>query len=204
MSSILEPLRVPLQALLIGLAGVGLASLWFNHHRLIGAAAVVGGIVLGWAIDACGNNRLPGHPVFALHLLEGWLLIPLALAAAAAAAVVIVTVELTVPDSAATTTKELIGGASTGITTFLTAGFIAWTSDDDDSTLADHVEERFQAHYTRGATTTNGMRGFRANSAGERWVFSEAYGGIDGWGRAARKTRAKGIKAELMSSGSNP
>ena len=203
MVAVLDPLRVPLQALVVAMGGVGLSWLWFHDHRLTAGIAIVVVLLLGAAIDSFGNRCLPRYPVFARHLLEGWILIPLALAATAAAAIVVVTVELTVPDGTPTDTKELLGSASTGITAFLTAAFVSWASDDDASSLADHIKARFQGHYVR-TQTQNDQHVFKEESTGERWVYSESYGGIDGWGRRARKVRAKGIKAELESKQSDP
>lgn len=129
-------------------------------------------------------------------LPEAWALIPIALAVAAAAAVVIVTVELTLPDTTPTETKELVGTASAGVTTFLTAGFIAWAGDENNSTLADHVKEAFQDKYPRPGGA-QGAHAFRPESPGEFWVFAEHYRGASGWGRPARVKRAAGVAKEL-------
>jgi hypothetical protein len=208
MSAVLRPLRVPAVALLVGLGGVGLALLYFHDKSALALAVVAALIVLGVIIDAAGRAALPDHPKAALHLLEGWVLIPIALAVLASAAVVVLTVELTLPDSGpskpTTETKELVSAVSTGITAFLTAGFIAWTEDDKDSSLADHVKASFQDKYTRSGTPKKGAHVFRAESAGERWVFSENYAGADGWGGKARAMRATGIAHELETGGSDP
>jgi hypothetical protein len=204
MAAVLSALRVPLLALAVALGGVGLAWLWFDHHRVLAAIAVVAAVLAGWAIDRGGERLLPSHPKAALYLLEGWLLIPLALAMAAGAAVVIVTVELTLPDTTPTATKELVGAVSTGLTTFLTAGFISWAGDADDSTLSEHVMGAFQRHYTRPGKQAKRAHVFKAESNGEYWVFAGAHGGAEGWGAAARRKRANGIAAELASGDSDP
>lgn len=208
MSAVLKPLRVPALALLVGLGGVGLAVLWFDDKWLLALAAVLALLVAGVASDALGRRSLPAHPVRARRLLEGWVLIPIALALVASAAVVVVTVELTLPTSEPSKptneTKELVGAISTGITAFLTAGFIAWTEDDKDSSLADHIKDAFQAKYTRPGTPKAGAHEFVANSAGERWVFSDTYGGAEGWSGAARAKRAAGVAQELQEGSSNP
>src|SRR5262245_5222256 len=144
MDAIFSPLWVPLRALFVALAGVGLAWLYFHNHSLIGLLAVAAGAAVGVMLDLIGRCLLPDSPVGASYFLEGWLLIPLALGALAAAAVVIVTVELTLPEGTATDTKELVGGVSSGITTFLTGGFVTWAGDDKDSSLADHIKEQFE------------------------------------------------------------
>jgi hypothetical protein len=202
--AIVTPLRVPLQALLVGLAGVGLASLYYHHMWWLALVAVVVAVSAGAILSLCGERSLPSRPIRALLLLESWLLIPIALAAAAAAAVIIVTVVLTVPDSTPAATKNLVGSVSTGITTFLTVGFIAWAADDKNSALADHVRDAFYAHYTRPDTPKAGAHVFQPDSVGERWVFSDEYEGIEGWGRPSRLARAKGIAVELSRGTSNP
>ena len=204
MTAILNPLRVPFQALLVGLAGVGLASLYYHKLWWLAALAVAAALGIGVVVDLLGRRSLPDRPIRALYLLECRLLIPIGLAAAAAAAVIIVTVALTVPDSTPTATKTLVGTASTGITTFLTAGFVAWSADDTNSTLADHVRAAFYAHYTRPDTPKADAHVFKADSPGERWIFSDEYQAIEGWGRPARAARAKGIATELRNKTSEP
>lgn len=204
MAKILEPVRVPLIALAIGLAGVGLAWLWFDQREEVAVAAGAVGIALGSAANWFGRKLLPNHPVGALRLLEGWILIPIALATAASAAVVIVTVELTLPNTTPTDTKELVGAVTTGIAAFLTAAFISWAGDDKDSTLADHVKASFQDRYTRPNRPKPGAHAFAPDSAGEKWVFAEHFRGVSGWGRPARHKRAKGIAHELAAGTSEP
>jgi hypothetical protein len=203
MDAILSPLRVPLLALGIGLGGVGLAWLWFNDKEIEASVAVLVAFGLGFLLDLAGKGRLPDHPVSALWLLEGYALVPIAIATAAAAAVVIVTVELTLPDTTPTETKELVGAASTGVTTFLTAGFISAAGDENDSTLADHIKDAFQGKYSRPGGP-QGTHAFRPESPGEFWVFAEHYRGVSGWGQPARLKRAKGVATELRTGDSNP
>jgi hypothetical protein len=142
--------------------------------------------------------------VSALYFLQGWLLIPLALAAVAAAAVVVITVELTLPDKTPDETKELVGGVSTGITTFLTAAFIAWSADEKNSALADHIKGKFQARYTRPGEDKPGAHVFRAESEGELLVYSPEYGGAEGWGWPSALKRAHGIAKQLRDGTSEP
>lgn len=206
MSKIVKPLRVPALALLVGLGGVGLALLYFKDRWLLALLSVAVLIIVAGILDGAGHAALPDSPEVAHHLLGAWVLIPIGLAALAAAAVVVVTVELTLPETPkpTTETKELVSAVSAGITSFLTAGFIAWTEDDKDSTLADHVKEAFQAKYTRPDAPKKGAHVFLADSAGERWVFGESFGGAEGWGGKARRKRAAGIATELRSGNSDP
>lgn len=206
MSAILKPLRVPALALLVGLGGVGLALLYFKDRWQLALLGVAVLIVVGVTLDAAGHAALPNRPEVANHLLGGWVLIPIALALLASAAVVILTVELTLPETPKphTESKELVSAVSAGITSFLTAGFIAWTEDDKDSSLADHAKAAFQEKYTRADQPKDGAHAFVANSAGERWVFSESYREAEGWGGKARAKRAAGIAEELKSGKSDP
>ena len=134
---------------------------------------------------------------------------PIALALLGFGGVIVVTVELTFPDSRAGQADHRDEGARIGRehrdpTEFLTAGFIAWTEDDKDSSLADHVKATFQDKYTRPNSPKPGAHVFRPESAGELWVFSETYGGAQGWGRKARGLRAVGIAHELETGNSDP
>jgi hypothetical protein len=197
-------LATPLRGLLVALASVLLAYLWYDHHRvwaiIIGFAACLAGLIF----DGIGKKLLPNRPVIALWFLEGWVLTPAAFAAIGGAVVVLVTVALTVPDTAATSTKETIGALSTGVTAFITASFISWAGDDKDSKVADHIQAAFQAKYGRPGDPRQGVRQFVPESAGELWVHSDEYGTVDGWGGKARRRRAQAIAAELASGASDP
>jgi hypothetical protein len=202
--SFLAPLRVPLQALIVALAGVGVAWLFLNGHVVYALLAVAAILALGAIVDAIGKSQLPKRPVRAVYLLQGWLLIPLGLAVLATAGTIVVAVELTLPEGTAAETEELVGALSTGIVTFLTAGFIAKAGDDKNSQLADHIKEAFESKYTRGGTSKDGTHAFVSGSKGEQWVYSDEFEGIEGWGRKARLKRAEGVAAELKSGNSNP
>lgn len=202
--AMLSPLRVPAQALVVALAGVGVAWLFLNGDWLLSLVLVGLGALAGVALDHWGKKRLPAHPVSAVYLLQGWLLIPLAVAVLAAAGVIVITIELTLPDGTGTETKELVGALSTGLVTFLTAGFVSWASDDKNSQLADHVKGTFQEKYTRPGKDKGDAHQFAAGSTGELWVYGGEFQGIEGWGWDARLKRARGIETELASGESEP
>jgi hypothetical protein len=129
---------------------------------------------------------------------------PAAIAAVAGAVVVLLAVALTVPDGTATSTKETIGALSTGVTAFITAAFISWAGDADDSRVAEHIKSAFRARYDRaGRAVRPGVHYFVAESPGEKWVYSEEYGGIVGWSHRARLRRARGIASELKTGNSD-
>jgi hypothetical protein len=201
-------LSTPLRALVVALAGVGLAWLWFHDWWWIAVLAGIVGCFGGLVIDAVGRALLPARPALAARFMEWWILTPAMIAALASGAVAIVTVALAVPESAKTDTKTLIGALTTGITGFVTTAFIGWVGDEKDSRLGDHIRDAFRKAYKRvpdaGESRSGGVHYFRAGSPGERWVYSDEYRGIQGWGKPARRKRAAGIAAELRSGASNP
>jgi hypothetical protein len=195
------------RALVVSLSGVFLAWLWFSDLAWLAALLSVLLMLGGWLFDRVGTLQLPSRPVLAVRLLEWWVLTPAMAAAVAAGVSVVVTVALTVPDTATEETKKLIGALSTGITGFITAAFISWTGDEKDSRLADHIRDVFRSKYKRAGSDQPprpDVHYFRADSPGERWVYADEFGGQEGWGRAARLARAKGIAEELKSRGSEP
>jgi hypothetical protein len=189
----------PLRGLMVGLAGAGMAWLCFNDLWWLAVVLTLVGIAVGWLLDWLGESLLPRWPVMAVKVLEWWLLVPAVIAAAAAAAVIVVTVVLTVPDKTATDTKEVVAALSTGITAFITAAFISWAGDDKDSTLGDHIRDVFQTKYKEAGTSQDdsSVIYFPSESRGLRWAYSEEFGGIEGWGRKARRKRAAGIAEEI-------
>lgn len=201
-------ISTPLRALVVALAGVGLAWLWFHQWWWIAVLVGIAGCFAGLALDLVGQKLLPAQPVMATRLMEWWILTPAMIAALASGAVAIVTVALAVPDSAKTDTKTLIGALTTGITGFVTTAFIGWVGDENDSRLGDHIRDAFRKAYKRvpdaGKPRSQGAHYFCAGSPGERWVYSDEYRGIQGWGRPARRRRAAGIAAELQKAASNP
>jgi len=130
------------------------------------------------------------------------------IAALASGVVAIVTVALSVSDTASQDTKTLIGALTTGITGFVAASFISWAGDENDSRLGNHIRDAFRAVYKRAPSPVTppprGLYYFRADSPGERLVYSNEYRGIEGWSRAARRKRAAGIADELRSGASDP
>jgi hypothetical protein len=190
---ILSGLLVPLRALVVAALGAGIAWGWYSGHRWVSFVAplVVG--VVAWLVSEYGVSRLTGDPVGAVWLMPWRILVPAVIAAAAAGVAIIVTVELTLPDKTAsgaptpTSTKEIVTALSTAITAFLSAAFIDWTGDGDDSRLADWIRDTFQEKYENV---------FASGTTGANLVYSSYVGG--GWGAAARKKRAEGIAQELQ------
>src|SRR6266566_10031977 len=183
---------IPIRALAVALIGVLFASWWFQGLGVVVVVLSVGLVAGALALDGLGRAALPRYPTLAIILMEGWLLAPIILASIAAGVVVLVAVVLTVPDTASTETKKLTSGLATGITAFITSTFISWAGDDKDSTLGDHIRSAFQAKFKRSdpkMPPTQGVHYFKADSPGERWVFSDEYGGVVGWSLSARWKR---------------
>jgi hypothetical protein len=203
----MDAIVVATRSVIVALAGVGIAWGWFTGRQPWVVLGAVAAIAIAGGLDQAGREALPKHPERAVRLLEWWLLYPMVLAAIGAGVVIVVAVALTVPKDAPPQTEELLSALSTGITAFIAAVVISWTEDKDDSRLADHIQEAFEAKYLRPVADQPpkpGVHYFKPDSRGERWVYSPEYGEIEGWGRRARLKRAKGIAAELASGNSDP
>ncbi len=201
LAELFEGLLVPLRAVAVALLGVWLAEEWSSGRiwpPVIVSLVVIG---LGYLCDFGGRHLLPDHPVAAVVLLEFWMLAPLVVAAMASALIVLLAIHFTVPSGASPTTTELTKALSTALTAFLTSGFVAWTGDQNASPVAQRIQRTFAAKYQRCVVAPQlpqpGIHYFRPDSPGERWVLSDSFGGIDGWGYEARRTRARGIAREL-------
>lgn len=200
----LSPLRIPLQALAVALAGVAVAWALLKGHLDLALLAVAVVVLLGIACNEIGRGVLPKWPVAANYALQGWLLIPLAVSVIASGAAIVIAVKLALPEDTPTETEKLVSAISTGLVSFLTAAFITWTGDEKDSRLADHVKGAFESKYTRPGVAKAGAHVFAPGSPGELWIYAGEYGGIEGWGRMARLARARGVAKELKSGGSEP
>lgn len=203
----LEDLTVPARALIVAGLGVFLAWLWFNAWTPIVIFVVIAIILLGVLLFALGKSQLPHHPVRGLALMEFYVISPAMFAAVAASAVIVVTVALSPQKNATTDDKELLTSLTTAITAFLTGGFISWTEDKDGSTLAKRIQKAFRSKYKRfdpNQTPEKGVKYFRAESIGERWIESFEVKGVEGWDGKARRKRALGLALEMKSGDSDP
>lgn len=198
----LSPLRIPFQAMVVALAGAGMAWLCLNDHWVLGAAVTVAIVLLGVICDQAARAAITRWPVLSVYLFQGWLLIPLAVAVLASAAIIVLAIE-TLPKTNAAgmptspETEKLVAAASAGITAFLTAGFVSWTGDSEDSKLADHIKGYFEGRFVDEATAKSGDWVIQDDSPARDWVFAGVVGGIEGWGWKARLLRAKELKKGL-------
>jgi hypothetical protein len=199
----LSPLRVPAQAMVVALAGAGMAWLCLNGRWELAALATVAIVLIGVGCDIGARAAITKSPLVAIYLFQGWLLIPLAVAVLASAAIIVLVIKTTLPkenaagEPTSTETEKLVGAVSTGITTFLTAAFVSWVGDGKDSKLADHIQACFEGRFTDQATEKPGAWVIKDNSPAMQWVFAGACQGIEGWGWKARAKRARGVKEAL-------
>jgi hypothetical protein len=189
----LSGLIVPFRAFLVAAVGAAIAWGWYDDREWLSVIAplvVVGG---AYAVSEYGVRRVQEDPVLAVRLMPWRILVPGVIAAVAAGVAIIVTVELTIPESpegappTPTDYKEIVGALSTAITAFLSAAFIDWTGDGEDSRVADWIETTFHEKYKNV---------FQSGSRGELLVYSSYV--IDGWAGPARRKRAKGIAEALQ------
>jgi hypothetical protein len=199
----LSPLRIPLQAMVVALAGAGMAWLCLNDHWVAGVVATGAIILIGIVCDRAARASITRWPLLAVYLFQGWLLIPLAVAVLASAAIIVLAIKTTLPkenaagEPTSSETEKLVAAVAGGITTFLTATFVSWTGDAEDSKLSAHIQERFEARFTKVDNATAGDWVIAKGSRAENWVFGGAVGGIEGWGWKARFKRAREVKLGL-------
>ena len=186
----------PLRALLVALLGALLAWLWFQGERLAPALVAATLVLAAIVSQVVGARSLPAHPVRARWLLEAFVLAQVVLATVAAAVVIVVAVGLAAPTGATEETKELLSAVATGITTFVTAMLVG--DDDADAALGERIMSSFQSHYERDQNEREvGIYYLKAESQAERWVFSDSYGGVTGWGWRARGKRVSELAKRL-------
>jgi hypothetical protein len=195
---VVDELRLPFRAFLVAAGGIALASFWFQGKPGLALLILAFLVGMGEVIAFTGERLLPNKPEKALRWLEWSVLGPAGLSAAAAALTVVLGVELSASEAAET--KALAAALGIGITAFITTGFLSWTGDASDSKVAGHIRDAFYRHYKReGDPGADAARvvAFERYSAGERWVYSNAFRCVEGWGRKARLQRARGIAEEM-------
>jgi hypothetical protein len=186
---------------LIALGGVLVAVLWFISGPWLVIAPLIGLAVLGYGCDAYARGRLlPEHPVTALRLMEYWVLLPGTLAALVSGLLIVLGVWWEPIEKATVEEKKLLAALVGAVSTFLTTAFVKAAEESDAKWVGEHVRKTFHLRYRRDAPATAhepGICYFEAGSPGERWVYSDAYGGVSGWGWSARHTRAARIGERL-------
>jgi len=201
-----------LPALIVGVLGAASAWLYLkvpqaqwvpleiSQARWIPLAVLAVLFVCGLVASAYGRSKLPKYPVTATRFMESRILVPYTFASLASAIAIILAVSFTPPadESWDVETQKLAAATAAALTAFLTAGFIKSVDDADTAFVGAYVKEAFQAAYKRGEKRQEGkVQYFPAGSDGERYVYSDPYKDIEGWGHKARLARASGVSGEL-------
>jgi hypothetical protein len=196
-------LTTPLLPALVAACGVGLARMYYAGLGIMAAllAAII--LLLCYGAVAAGKGSLPADPVAAVRLMSVWSIAQALLATAAAAAVIIVTIEgstLGAQESAsadALVSKELAASLTSAVTAFI-AGAVVGVGKGADEELGERIKHEFHNAYGRAPVdgdTNPDVHYFNPGSRGEQLVYSDLP--VTGWGRAARKERARRLKEEL-------
>jgi hypothetical protein len=181
---------------MVGLAGVGVALLWFYVSKPLAVVPPAVAILLGFGADQMTKRKLDDDdPLAAIKWAYGWALIPFAFAIAAAAVVIIVAVALDPGDKPPVRRKEIFSAAAAAVGAFLVAAFIKDAEEADEKWMGARFKKRFQARYRKRFPRQDGQPASPAELA----VISEADLGFSGWGRAARKQRAEIVASALGS-----
>jgi hypothetical protein len=171
-------------ALVIALAGALCAWQWFHHGAFLPVILLLTAVVTGFAADQSAKWwLLPKHPVGAAWTLEFWVLFPVSLGISAVAAIIIAAVHFKIAEKTGLS-KEVTSGIVGAFSTFLSTLFVKSAEDADANWSAAHTKKAFYDAYSEYPFT---------DPAGERWVFSDTYGGVSGWGLKARHERARNI-----------
>jgi hypothetical protein len=179
----LKSILAALPALLVGLAGAGLAWVALKVNVVIALVAAVGFAGLGGIFIALARFQLyrsPPRTKSAVTWLGWGVLAPASIAAAIGAVLVWLAVDRTktkLPEDAA-----LITAVVTAATTFFTASFVEWTKDADGNMVANWTESMFENRF---------LNTFVAGSESELAALGDPLYG--GWDSAARHERAKVI-----------
>lgn len=184
LTALLVPLWVPFRALLFAFGGALTAARWLESDYT--PVVIILFILLPMSVGLfhLGRQLLPKRPRLGLALMECWLFAPLGLTLVASAFAVMVGVWLVAPESAAAEQKAVLSAIATAITTFLGTAVVAWSEDQNQSRASSRI---------RGAFQTKFKGRFPPGSPNARWVFSDHYGSVQGWGLEARWQRASAV-----------
>lgn len=92
-----------------------------------------------------------------------------------------------------------------GLSTFLSAAFVSWIGEQDNTRISNRIRDQFYKKYKRAAVyppPTDGRMYFTPGSRGETTVYSSIQ--IRGWNFADRWERASKLSAEIASGNSLP
>jgi hypothetical protein len=178
-----------LLTLVIGLAGVAGAWLYFQFGFVAPVLAVLPMAIVGLVADRIGQAKVAHNPPGALPWLEAWVLLPAVVAGLGAAVVLTVTILLTPESTTPSPGKELITQAITLITAFIVAAVVK-QMDDADKLVSGHVKDAFIRELNSKIPQDN----TEARRALQAPQFNQD---VDGWGWEARRARARVLARAL-------
>lgn len=198
-------LRGPAKALVIVLVGISFAWMLVKHQWPQALLLVLGAIVAGYLLELIGTLFLPMKPRAGLLFLEGWVIGPAAIAAFASGLAVLVAIDLAAPTGADDATKELLKTLAAGLSAFLSAAFVSWIGEQNNTRISDRIRRQFYRKYDRATVyppPSDGALYFTPGSKGETTVYSGVQ--IEGWNFADRWERARRLSAEIAAGTSQP
>ena len=142
-----DTIAAALPALLVALAGVGIAWLLFYGRGTVAIAAVLVVTATGWLGDRAGRRALPARPVRARLAMELYLLVPISLASFVAGLLIWLAVYFAEDKSWSQEKKELIAATAGALTTFLSSAFIKGIEDADEKGVAVRIRNAFREAY---------------------------------------------------------
>ena len=188
----------------VAVAGVFVAICWFIYEPWLVVLPLLATAAVEYSCDYYARHRLlPEDPRAAVSFIGWWILVPGAFAALIAGFLIVLSVWWEPSEKASIEEKKLLVALVTAVTTLCTTSFLKAAEESDTNWVAAHVKKVFQDRYRRHDPTIPHEQGicyFRAGSQGERWVYSDTYGGVSGWGGSARRTRASRVSDRLTTS----
>lgn len=198
-------LRGPAKALIVVLIGMAFAWMLINKQWVPALLLVLVAIVAGYLLELIGALLLPKKPRAGLLFLEGWVLGPAAIAAFVSGLLVVLAIDLAPPKDTDPATEELMKTLAAGLSTFLSAAFVSWIGEQDNTRISDRIRAQFYKKYRRARVyppPADGVMYFTPGSKGENAVYSSVQ--IGGWNFADRWERASKLNAEIATGTSLP
>lgn len=197
----LEKASSAVVCLAVALSGALIAWLWLTHHPWLAVVPFAALVILGYFGDRAARTRLlPTKPVASVWWMECWIFVPSVAAAFTSGVLIFLGVWLEPSQTATVEQKKLLAAISGALGAFAATLIINAAQDVDVNFMSGHVRKAFQARYKRrvsGASPEPRVCYLRPDSECERWVFSEDYRDVHGWGWSARHERARKIAERL-------
>lgn len=183
-------LKESLSALAVTLLGIGLAWLGITVGWWPVSLAVLVPAGLGMGSSWLGERRLATAPERAVRWMEWWVLVPGAAAALAQCLVIILGMRLELDDGASVQVRQLWAATIGAVSTFLLVTFVRGAEEADETWVGKRVQRAFFRAAERSWR-------FPKGSTGEMAIYSQGWQGLHGWGRQARRRRAREVANAL-------